>query len=81
MPTSIVEVVAPSNAFKPADAAAESLLAEIHAIMEKEYAVHPFSSRSVTRENGLSVMRQYFAMSQAFPYLQVCSLLLWEMER
>jgi hypothetical protein len=71
MAPSIIEVVAPYAAFEPSDAGAGALLDEIHAIIEAEYAVHPFSKTSITKDNAATVLRQYIAMSQAFPYLQV----------
>jgi len=77
MATSIIEVVAPYAAFKPSDAGAGALLDEIHAIIEAEYAVHPFSQTSITKDNAATVLRQYIAMSQAFPYLQVSAVPLY----
>jgi hypothetical protein len=71
MAPSIIETVGPTAAFKPSDAAAEALLQEIHTIVERDHAVHPFSKTTITDDNATNVMRQYFAMSQAFPYLQV----------
>jgi hypothetical protein len=83
MVTSIIEVVAPSAAFEPSDAGAGALFDEIHAIIGAEYAVHPFSRTSITKDNAATVLRQYIAMSQAFPYLQVSAvplylLLVWK---
>ena len=73
MSTSITEVVAPYSQFKPADAGAEALLNQIHGIVETDHATHPFSKDTINKDNAIRVMGQYFAMSQAFPYLQVHS--------
>lgn len=42
---------------------------EIKKAIETEFKIHPFS-HGITIENVESVLAQYFAMSQAFPYLQ-----------
>lgn len=45
---------------------------KLKAVVEKQFPVHPFSA-GITERNRLPLMRNYLAMSQAFPYLQAGS--------
>jgi hypothetical protein len=75
VPKLITETVASYATFKPSDATAEALLDVVPAIVEADHAIHLFSETSINKDNATSVMGQYFAMSQAFPYLQVSEIL------
>ena len=44
----------------------------LKSIVEKQFPIHPFQG-SITQENRLPLLRNYLAMSQAFPYLQAGS--------
>lgn len=45
------------------------LIIELEGVIRNDYAIHPFR-RGVDRQNLEKVLGAYFAMSQAFPYIQ-----------
>lgn len=42
---------------------------KLESIIQERYSIHPFA-KGVSHENAQVVLRHYYAMSQAFPYLQ-----------
>ncbi|MFI0435082.1 MAG: hypothetical protein ACH350_05075 [Parachlamydiaceae bacterium] len=47
----------------------DELTAKLNEIVAQHFAIHPFVN-GVTQDNAKNVLKGYFAMSQAFPYLQ-----------
>lgn len=43
--------------------------ASLNALIEEKFPEHPFCT-FLTKDNALNVMKRYFAMSEAFPYIQ-----------
>ena len=70
--TRVLNSYIPSAHFIRSSSTAVCMSEKLKTVVENRFSVHPFST-GITAQNRRPLMRNYLAMSQAFPYLQAGS--------